>query len=714
MAVFMRWKIAQFVFCDQQQTLTSELESQQLEPMMVELLSYFCQNTNQIISKDQLIEQVWLGRIVSDNAVSKLITKLRKALADNVRKPKFIATFPKKGYKFIALVEPLTDNAQLLEPSATEQKPDINLSTNSLTRVKYLPRKTSLTEVFALSKNKPVLWRTSFLTLFVILFIVVFAWFGFKNTEKQPILTHAKALTRDAGNEFSPSISPDGTRVAYMLWQDERMQLMIKNIADERTIDVDHGIEAGVGPASWSEDGELLIYLVATPERCQYYLRTIDNLTLGEPRLIHNCPTGSYGKVLFTHDNERVVFAQTTGINTPYSLFEMNVSTGGKRRLSQPALYLGGNSQFDLHPTDNKLLISSPDEQQWEGFYSLDLDSDTLRLLFKQDAYICCGIWSHDGERVILMGEYPAYQLLSYDLSGNDMQIIYSGTQKLDRPSRHTNGKDYLFSSDQNDMNISLTNLISKKNAVIADSTVDDRLATFAPHNEQIAYISLTTGSEEVWLTTVEHNQRTKLTNFNDSRHYVDLKWSPNGKLLMALTLNEIHIIDVQTGTFNRLKISQTEIRAVSFKDKDFVSYSIKIGRKWRAHQYQLSTNVASAIDEKWQYIQYTHNSENTLWIDQKNNLYWGKEQNPIKDEILLKQDLLYNRVFNLKKINQQWFWFDHDAGRYLIMYSPTSGKLTHIVQTDVLHFDIKENQVVYGQLQRINSDIYQTQSLNY
>ena len=110
----MRWQIAEYIFCDQQQNLLSDGKSQQLEPMMVELLRYFCQNVDQIISKDQLIEQVWLGRIVSDNAVSKLITKLRKAFNDDARQPKFIATFPKKGYKFIALVKLIpSENVEL-------------------------------------------------------------------------------------------------------------------------------------------------------------------------------------------------------------------------------------------------------------------------------------------------------------------------------------------------------------------------------------------------------------------------------------------------------------------------------------------------------------------------------------------------------------------------------------------------------------------------
>ena len=83
----MRWQIAHHIFCDQQQSLITHIENDtttiQLEPMMVELLRYFCQHPDQIVSKETLIEHVWLGRIVSDNAVSKLITKLRKVLNDD-------------------------------------------------------------------------------------------------------------------------------------------------------------------------------------------------------------------------------------------------------------------------------------------------------------------------------------------------------------------------------------------------------------------------------------------------------------------------------------------------------------------------------------------------------------------------------------------------------------------------------------------------------
>jgi len=714
----MRWKISSFIFCDQQQTLTSEAETQQLEPMVVELLSYFCQNTGKIISKDQLIEQVWLGRIVSDNAISRVITKLRKVLSDDVRKPQFIATFPKKGYKFIALVELLAEDVSSQIVTIKDEPRETNALVHSLNNVDDVLKVTTSIEKPLLLKPKIFIWLAlSFTIIILVLFSNGLTWFQKDDSTKQPLLTHAKALTRDAGNEFSPSMSPDGSRVAYMSVQNNQMRLLVKNISDERTVEVGHKIEngsdVGVGPASWSTDGKLLVYLVATPDLCQYYLRTINGLTLGEPQLIHNCPAGSYGQILFTHDNNRVVFSQTSGGNTPYSLFEMNLTTESKVRLSQPALYLGGNSQFDLHPTENKLLISSPDEQQWEGFYALDLDSDNLTLLFKQDAYICCGIWSHDGERVVLMGEYPAYQLLSYDLTGNDMQIIYSGAQKLNRPIRHSNGSDYLFSSDLYNIDLNLIPLGSDESIVIANSSVDDRLSKFAHQSEKIAYISLSSGHEEIWITDTSAGQRRKLTSFNDSRHYIDLQWSPNDRLLMALTINEIHIIDAQMGTFKRLKIPQSEIRAVSFKDNNSVAYSMKVGRQWRVHHYHLSNETVNILKTPWQYVQYTAARDNTLWIDQEDAIYWGKEQKLINDKVLLKQNVLHGRVFNLKKQHQQWFWFDYEGGEALIVYSPLSGKLESFKQTGVADFDIKENQVLYGELKRINTDIYQTQSLD-
>ncbi|NQZ80001.1 MAG: winged helix-turn-helix domain-containing protein [Colwellia sp.] len=711
----MRWQIAEFIFCDQQQTLTFKDNTQQLEPMMVELLSYFCLNTDKIISKDQLIEHVWLGRIVSDNAISKLITKLRKAFSDDVRQPKFIATFPKKGYKFIGSATPLIELDESVETQLIEkiENYQTELYVDQVSKEIAKRGDTSSSNHF---NNKSTLQYIVVATFFLLV-IMTFFIFQKKEGGVSTILTHAKAITSSVGNERFPSVSPDGTRVSYMTVRDGQIQLMIKNIDDQRVIEIKHEENVGIGPANWSADGNLLVYLVSTPERCQYFIRSIEGLEVGEAKLIHNCPAGSYGRIAFTHDKNRLIYTESEGGDSAYVLFEINLLTGKKIRLTQPEIYLGGNSQFDMHPMENKLLISSPDKQQWEGFYSLDLETDELQLLFKQDEYTCCGIWSHDGKRVVLMGEYPAYQLISYDLMGKDPKTIYSGSRRINYPTRHSNGRDYLFTSGQQNTNIHSFDFISKKQRTIAETSFDDRLATFSNQGESstrnIAYISLATGNEEVWLTDTEISQRIKLTSFKDSRHYVDLKWSPDGKLLMALTFNEIHIIDSQTGLFQRLKISQQEIRAASFKGNNLIAYSMKVDQQWRVHLYDIDNNIVTTIDDKWQYIRYTLADENTIWVDQKNNVYWGKDKEQVHDQVLLKQNILNGRVLNLRKNNHQWFWLDYEGGGSLMIYSSLSGKEHRLVKTNVANFDVNNSQILFSEFIRINSDIYQTQSLD-
>ena len=699
---YMRWQIAQFIFCDQQQTLTSADETVQLEPMMVELLSYFCQHGDQIVSKDLLIEQVWLGRIVSDNAVSKLITKLRKVFADDVRQPKFIATFPKKGYKFIADVQAITEEdvqKNLSNSQSVENKtPKVKTDADKLLNVQFL----------------------KLLAIIIVVMVLAFTVFSLltpPQDQKVPAVSnYAKMLTTDVGDEFFPAFSPDGTRLAYMSAKSDRMHLMVKNVLDGRIVEVFHKNSAqeeiGAGPANWSDDGTLLVYLVATPELCQYYIRSISGLELGEAKLIHNCPAGSYGKIAFTHNNNRLIYSESEGRNAPYTLFEIDLITNKKKRLTQPEIFLGGNSQFDLHPTKNQLLISSPDKQQWEGFYSLDLVSEKLTLLFKQDAYICCGIWSHDGKRVVLMGEHPAYQLLSYDLTGKYKKVIHSGSRQIRFPRRHTNGVDFLFSSGKDDHNVQVLDLITSKQQVITNDSVDEKLAVFSDEHNRIAYVGVSSGNEEVWLTNTENNQREKLTQFNDGRHYVDLIWSPAGEYLAALTLNEIHLINSKTGLFERLKIPQTEIRGVSFKSEGIISYSIKNNHQWRVYSYYLNTHQVEPEDTKWQFIQYHSKSENTLWLNQENKLFFGKLLNPVIKQKVSASKLVNGRQFNLKKRGGSWYWFEYEEQGKIQRYSSQSTAITTLINTDVEHFDIAKNKLLFGNIQQVNANVYQTQSL--
>lgn len=697
----MRWQIEQFLFCDQQQTLTSKEAVQQLEPMAVELLAFFCQHPDSIVSRDQLINSVWLGRIVTDSAVNKVVTKLRKHFDDDAKSPRFIATFPKKGYKFIAQVRAI-ESINTLDSAVTEQGL-APLNTDESKREFGNPTKEKRTK-------RAAAWLVA-ATLLIVGIVGISQLPFFKNASSDIISTKSIALTRDAGADVLPNLSPDGTMLSYVEVLDNKMSLKVKRFSDESVVVFDHGAAktTSAGPADWSDDGSLIVYLVTTPESCQYFLRQVQGTSFSEPQLLHNCPAGSYGKIEFTHDNNRLIYTEAEGRNAPYSLFELNRKTGEKRRLPQPELVIGGNSQFDLHPTLNKLLISSPDKQQWEGFYALNLDTDELKLLFKLDAYICCGIWSHQGDRVILMGEHPANLLLSYDLSGNHRVPIYSGNLNLRAPTRHSNGKDYLFPAGEANQNIFHYRFDTQTTNEVVSNSVDDRLAVFSEKNNALAFVSLASGGEEIWLHDLTHKSSKKLSSFNDARHYIDLQWSPDGKQLLALSLNELHLIDATSGQWSKLKLPQREMRAVSFKDNQTIAFSVNVDGKWQINYYHLNTEQTSVEQATWQYARFSEHEGDTLWIDQAGDLYAGKNQEKVIELKEFKIDWLSGRVFNIQKHGDAWYWQRRENSRLHLMQKRTNQAAKLIISTNAYHFDVSKMGIYYHQSPPQNTDIYQT-----
>jgi adenylate cyclase len=73
-----------------------------LTPRAAALLRVLVEQPGMPVSKQQLFERVWSGTVVSDDALTSCILELRKALGDDPRKPRYIETRHRHGYRFIA------------------------------------------------------------------------------------------------------------------------------------------------------------------------------------------------------------------------------------------------------------------------------------------------------------------------------------------------------------------------------------------------------------------------------------------------------------------------------------------------------------------------------------------------------------------------------------------------------------------------------------
>lgn len=78
-----------------------------LEPKVMRVLEFLVGRRGQVVSRYDLESHVWSGMVVTDDAVTNTVIKLRKALGDKARDPRYIETIAKTGYRLIAAVEPL-------------------------------------------------------------------------------------------------------------------------------------------------------------------------------------------------------------------------------------------------------------------------------------------------------------------------------------------------------------------------------------------------------------------------------------------------------------------------------------------------------------------------------------------------------------------------------------------------------------------------------
>src|SRR5262245_50208516 len=99
-----------------------------LEPKALDVLRHLIANRDRLVTKDELLDQVWKDTFVTPNALTRAVAQLRKGLEDDVEHPRVIETVSKRGYRFVAPVtvpddkdsDARTELDARLEPRATK------------------------------------------------------------------------------------------------------------------------------------------------------------------------------------------------------------------------------------------------------------------------------------------------------------------------------------------------------------------------------------------------------------------------------------------------------------------------------------------------------------------------------------------------------------------------------------------------------------------
>jgi TolB-like protein len=110
-----------------------------VEPQVFALLVLLVENRERMVSKDEIIEKIWNGRIVSDAAIASRIKSARQALGDDGSTQRVIRTVHGQGLRFVAQVRTIASQGDILSVSSRESETPSALLSDARPSIAVLP-----------------------------------------------------------------------------------------------------------------------------------------------------------------------------------------------------------------------------------------------------------------------------------------------------------------------------------------------------------------------------------------------------------------------------------------------------------------------------------------------------------------------------------------------------------------------------------------------
>jgi DNA-binding winged helix-turn-helix (wHTH) protein/TolB-like protein len=196
-----------------------------IEPRVMAVLVCLARHVGEVVTRDELCAEVWGGRAVSDEALSRCISLLRHVLDDHSREPRFIRTIARIGYTLVPIPEPLAPDAAVA--SLLQASSALPASENGVAAIPPPPNVNGFTRLWNGRVGRPALVAVGCIGLVGALAIVYFLRTAHSDADAPPPLVtrllvlpfdtrEAKSLSRDVGVEVADEIADSLTHVGRL------------------------------------------------------------------------------------------------------------------------------------------------------------------------------------------------------------------------------------------------------------------------------------------------------------------------------------------------------------------------------------------------------------------------------------------------------------------------------------------------------------------
>ena len=230
-------------------------------PKAFETLLVLVRRSREVVSKEELLKEVWPNSFVEESNLSQNIFLLRKALGDTAENRQYIVTLPGRGYRFAATVRTVTEQGEALVAQA-RTRTQIVIEENeseSDQSLKALP-----------TQKTQKAGRKFLLSMAVMAVLLALGAFLLVRNRRRTQITHDKEweqLTFFTDSAVYPALSPDGRMLAFIRGSDSflgRGQIYVKWLPSGEPVQLTDDDAVKLAP-SFSPDGSHIVYSIIEP-----------------------------------------------------------------------------------------------------------------------------------------------------------------------------------------------------------------------------------------------------------------------------------------------------------------------------------------------------------------------------------------------------------------------------------------------------------------
>ncbi len=520
-----RFRVGPWLVEPELNCLTDGVQEVRVEPKVMQVLQCLVEQPGRPVTREAFMERVWGDTVVTDDVLARCIYTLRKIFGDDPRRPRFIETIRKTGYRLVAPVAP-APHASADDATATPAGTGERLAGGGPAPV--LVRQT------AAGYWRPKAW----VTLLAVGLGRFGGYFGLR-AARAPMPPQTVPLTTFPGIESDPALSPDGQLVAFA-WDgggDGTTDLYVKQPEAETPLRLTEHPADERSPA-WSPAGRFLAFVRAAEG--EHSVHVTPAYGGGERRVV------GFGQrlvrsVAWSPDPEAPLLAVSAQVapHEAFGLYLVAPDGSGLRPLTAPDGYeRGGSYEGDLFPAfapDGRSVayVRRVADGVGDVFVVAVTGGQPQRLT--EEAMAVRGLgWAPDGNHLVVAANRGGTAgLWRVPAGGGSFEWIATAVEGATFHSPSLAGGRMVYAQRVFDANIwqfrrGAANYAERR---LISSTRWDASPDVAPGGGHIAFTSKRSGSYEIWAADHLGEQLVQLTSFGDA-HATTPRWAPTADVV--------------------------------------------------------------------------------------------------------------------------------------------------------------------------------------